>query len=161
MTYHAINQDKIVDYVLGLLDSAESQSLEQHATICADCRQAIAAERKLASQMRSTIAALPRPNHAHMMRLMPAAPQKRSFARLAHRWQHAAAVAAMLVMLIVGSFGINWSSTSPDAIASPVPAHVHITETATQNPTATATQDATPTTFALLTVTPIPVQSSR
>ena len=129
--------DKISDYVLGMLDSAEIPHLEKHARSCEQCRAAIAQERQLMQLVGGTLSAVPSPTHARLMRHMPAPPKARR--TLTHLWQRAATVVAMAVFLLVGGFAMR-PVGSTAVMASPAASLVALTATATTQPTSTPTQ---------------------
>lgn len=157
---HPTKSEIFADYVLGLLDSAESQSLEQHAATCDDCRSAIEAERRISQMMRSTVSALPRANQTRLNTLMPAFPkQPRQSSGIWLRWQNGLAVAAVFVAMMIGNISLNSGAVGNGVSSTPAPALVANTATATNAPTSTPTQLAQSTNTPL--VTPVPDFQSR
>ncbi len=141
--------DKISDYVLGMLDSADIPHLEKHAQCCETCRTAIAQERQLLAQISATFTVMPQPTHARLMRLMPAPPTARRTFNQA--WQRAVTVMAMAIFLLIGGFTLRPNGSTP-IIASPAPSMVALTATVT-----TAAPTSTPTQLAQgVFVTPVP-----
>lgn len=141
--------DKISDYVLGMLDSAEIPHIEKHAQICEACRAAITQERQLLAQIGATFAAVPQPSHARLMSRMPKPPTTRRSVQ--QTWQRAVSVMAMAVFLLIGGFTLRPVGSTP-VVASPAPSLVALTATATTHaPTSTPTQLAQG-----ITVTPVP-----
>ncbi len=128
--------DKISDYVLGIMDSAEILALEKHARACEQCRAAIVQERRLMAQIGATFAAVPQLSHVRLMHRMPA-PTRRA---ISHTWQRAATVMAMAVFLLIGGFSLRPLGSTP-VVASPAPSLVALTATVTTTaPTSTPTQ---------------------
>ena len=144
-------KDQVSDYVLGLLSSAEAARLERHARVCESCRAAVARERQLYSQIGATLAAVPEPTHARMMRLMPDPPTRRR--AVSRSWQRAVTALALAVFLLIGGFGLRPIGTAT-VTASPSASLVAATATATTiAPTSTPTQLAH-----IVTITPEPVK---
>ncbi len=156
---HDLYRKQLSDYVLGMLDSAEISALENHLLTCPDCRTALERERSIGSRVRGTLTAIPAPNHARMMRLMPPAPTAATRTAYGTPWQRAFAFVMAFVALITANIGMQFQDTFGPVTASPMPAYVLSTATATGAPTATATR------LAYTTATPIstpePVLNSR
>ncbi|MGB1251068.1 MAG: anti-sigma factor family protein [Candidatus Promineifilaceae bacterium] len=160
---HQPKQELIIDYVLGLLDSAETETLERHAASCSACRLAIQQERQIGQSVRSVFAAHPKPTHARLMQLKPAPITRRStIPQWALGLQRNLAVAMVIVILFMG-IGFQQMQHSWSAVASPMPTAYVMTSTATTQPTATHTQVALVPLQSTLTpeTTPVPEVHSR
>lgn len=152
---HPTKSEIFTDYVLGLLDSAETQALEQHAATCDDCRSAIESERRISHLMRSTVASLPRADKTRLNTLMPAIPgHNRQSRSIWMRWQNGLAVAAVLIAMMIGNISLNGTGNGSSVNSTPAPALIANTATATNAPTSTPTQLAQSTNTPL--VTPVP-----
>ncbi len=145
-----LDQTMLSDYMLDLLPVAERQAVEDHAAVCATCRSALQAERRLAHNVRHTVAALPQPDFGRLMALQPPISYRKTAVPAAWRGviarsgvlslygiQQAAVAFAMAIFLGVGLLGINGLGSGM-VEASPVPA-IAATTTVTQEPTAVAT----------------------
>lgn len=156
---HDLDSQRLSDYVLGLLDSAESSQVEIHLLTCEQCRAQVERERQLTQSLRNTVAALPMPTHARMMRMMPAAPTKPVGFSFGSAWQRTATIVVATATLIAANLGLQVNGNSGSPVASPVPAHMALTATFTEQPTATATRLAFTTSTPMM--TPVPVMNSR
>lgn len=157
---HPTKSEIFTDYVLGLLDSAETRALEQHAAICDDCRSAIESERRISQLMRSTVATLPRANQTRLNTLMPAIPgQTQRTSSIWLRWQNGLAVAAVFVAMLIGNISLSTNGGVDSVNSTPIPALIAQTATATNQPTSTPTQLAQSTNTPL--ATPVPAFNSR
>ena len=160
---HQPKHELIVDYVLGLLDSAEIETLERHAASCSACRLAIQQERQVGQLVRSALAATPQPTHARLMELKPGLPTKQP---AHHRWalglQRNLAMAMVVLVLFLG-IGFQQMQGGWGAVASPMPTAYALTSTATAEPTATQTQIALvhPSYTITPEITPVPEMHSR
>ncbi len=156
---HELYRKQLSDYVLGLLDSAENGALEQHLLTCSDCRNTVERERSISNRVRGTLTAMPTPSHAHLMKMMPSAPSAQPRPAFGAPWQRAFAFVAAFVALIAANVNMQFESTFNTVSASPMPAYVLSTATATGAPTATATRLAYTTATPIS--TPVPVMNSR
>ena len=168
---HQPKRELIVDYVLGLLDSAESATLEQHAANCPDCRAAIQQERQIGRAVHGALTAYPNPTHARLMQLKPAVPPRQPTwqtwligvqRNVQHSVQRNLAVAMVVIVLFLG-VGFQQMQGGWNAVASPIPTAYALTSTATTQPTATHTQIALAPQHATTTpeMTPVPQMHSQ
>lgn len=155
---HTLSSELIADYVLDLLSPVERQRVEGHLVGCADCREAVLAERQIGQFVRGTVAMATRPGSTNLTCLMPTPPTTRRFPAFSFaQWRPVLAV-CMLAVLFWG--GLNmWSNTNPAGWQEPATA---MAVTATQVPTMTAThtveeeQEAEPTISADGMLSPVP-----
>lgn len=143
-TKHILN--KVPDYVLDLLPSAERQQVERHIVVCADCRQAIRQERAFSQAVRSTLQTATQPPAGRLPRLMPAVPGRRAVSGRRSRfffnltsWQKQLAFLCLFTAVLLGSLGLHLSQ--PQRLwSAPSPTFLAVTATTTQEPTVTVAE---------------------
>ncbi|MBE2222049.1 MAG: zf-HC2 domain-containing protein [Anaerolineae bacterium] len=136
MNNHVTHQ--IPDYVLNLLPRLEQQAVEQHTAVCSHCQRTLQAEREVGQMVRFTLQTATQPANGRLAQFMPAVPshkQHKSFTMMG--WQRQLAVVTLLVVIVMGSFGM-WNGRSQNiwGVASP-------TATSTLDATATIAQQQT------------------
>ena len=138
MNNHVIHQ--IPDYVLNLLPRLERQAVEQHTAVCTHCQTALQAEREIGQIVRFTLQTATQPANGRLAHLMPAIPtQKQRWPQLMMGWQRQFAVVTLLVVILLGSFGV-WNGRSHNIWSVPSPTTLAATATSTQDATATIAQ---------------------
>lgn len=143
-TKHILN--KVPDYVLDLLPSAERQQVERHIVACAACRQAVRQERVFNQVVRSTLQTATQPPAGHLRRLMPAVPGRRAvsgrrsyfFLNLAG-WQKQLAFLCLFTAMLLGSLSLHLSE-SQRLWSAPSPTFLAVTATTTREPTVTVAE---------------------
>lgn len=142
-----MNQEHVLpsisDYVLDLLPGTERRRVELHAAECATCRQALNSERQLGDLVRRTVQAATETGYGRLPQLMPAIPSHRP-AKASH-WQppqRQLALAGLLLLLLIGTFGLRYGQTRR-AWQPPLPTAV--VSTATSTATATLAEMGTST----------------
>ncbi|MBK8933657.1 MAG: zf-HC2 domain-containing protein [Chloroflexi bacterium] len=144
-----MNQEHVLplisDYVLDLLPGSERRRVELHAAECAACRQALKSERQLGDLVRRTVQAATEPGYGRLPQLMPAIPSRRP-AKASHRQhpQRQLALAGLLLLLLIGTFGLRFGQTRR-AWQPPLPTAVVSTATITSTATATLAEMGTST----------------
>jgi anti-sigma factor RsiW len=141
MNNHVIHQ--LPDYVLNLLPKLERQAVEQHTAVCGQCQKALRAEREMGKMVRLTLQTATQPANGRLAQLMPPIPtQKRSWPQLMMGWQRQLAVVTLLVVILLGSFGV-WNGRSQNIWGVPSPTSLAATATSTKDATATIAQQTT------------------
>jgi anti-sigma factor RsiW len=135
-----INQ-QIPDYVLNLLPKMERQTVEQHTAVCGHCQTALQAEREMGQMVRLTLQTATQPANGRLAQLMPPIPKhKQRWSLMMMGWQRQLAVVTMLVVILMGSFGV-WNGRSQNIWGVPSP--TTLAATATTDATATIAQQTT------------------
>ncbi len=136
-------QHKTADYALGLLSPSERRRVERHTMACADCRQALRRETEIGQLVGDTLAIAAQPP-ANLRQFMPTIPQPGFWQRFkfALVWQRPLAPVALVVLLVLGSFGL-YSSEQRGPWLNPSPTFLAATATMTDEPTMTLTQTRT------------------
>lgn len=134
MNNHVTHQ--LPDYTLNLLPRMERQAVERHTAVCPQCRHALQSEREIGQMVRLTLQTATQPANGRLRQIMPPVPaRKQRGAAWSGRWQRQLALVGLLVMIVLGGFGLNgrthnnWGVPSPTSLAA--------TATSTQNATAT------------------------
>lgn len=133
MTHQEINQ-RLPDYVLGLLTPGQSDEVADHLAGCSECRQLVLSEREIGALVRSTLNVTTRPDTARLQRLMPPLPQQPRWGKISTNWANRLAPALVVLSIIVGSFLI----AAPES-KRPMSFFIGATATATSTNTPTAT----------------------
>ena len=132
---------QIPDYVLNLLPKMERQTVEQHTAVCGSCQTALQAEREMGQMVRLTLQTATQPTNGRLSQLMPPIPQqKQRWSLMMMGWQRQLAVVTMLVVILMGSFGV-WNGRSQNIWGVPSPTTQ--VATATRDATATIAQQQT------------------
>ncbi len=134
---------QIPDYVLNLLPKMERQTVEQHTAVCGHCQTALQAEREMGQMVRLTLQTATQPANGRLAQLMPPIPQqKQRWSLMMMGWQRQLAVVTMLVVILMGSFGV-WNGRSQNIWGVPSPTSLAATVTSTTDATATIAQQQT------------------
>jgi anti-sigma factor RsiW len=138
----------ISDYVLELLPGDESALVTAHLARCPECRRAMVAERQVGESVWSTLQATSDVDRARLRQSMPRPPFASGATRALLTWSPGLATAAILLLIVCGTFVLylsqrpgGWSSVPPAAISTAVIMTNTPTQTATREITATAVQD--------------------
>lgn len=132
--------DRIEGYVLGQLRQEESRVVTRHIAGCPECRRAVFRERQLAKMARETLAAVGLSTRERLTDLMPAVPAPRPVARSYFPWQKQLAAACIVLLVVLGSLGLqSWHRSTIWAVASPTAGSTVaiVTDTPTQIATLT------------------------
>jgi hypothetical protein len=112
--------ERITDYVLGLVSEDESREIARHLTHCRECQQALNQERQVGLAVREAIFQIPQPDNQQLGELMPPFPQKQTFPLFGLNWQPRFALVGFLLILILGTLSLQtqlrketWLGTSP------------------------------------------------
>ena len=127
----------ISDYVLDLLPGPERQLVEQHAAVCAECRQALQRESQVGVVVQRTLAAVAEAAPARLRQLRPALPARPGglpFWRFT--WPRQLAPLTLLLIVLLGSLSLHLFYRQP-AWSSPSPTFLAVTATMTDEPTTT------------------------
>jgi anti-sigma factor RsiW len=145
MMNHEHTLPLLSDYVLDLLPGGERRQVEQHAAECADCRQALQIERQVGGLVRATLQATTEPGYGRLAQLRPAIPHRHpaqpDFWR---QRQRQLALVGLLLFLLTGALGLRYGN-APQGWQPPLPTHVAITATTTNEATATLAEVLTST----------------
>lgn len=112
--------EKITDYVLGLVPENEKREIAVHITGCLECQQALSQERQISLAVRDALTQATYPDRQRLQELMPPIPQREAASLFGLNWQPRFAFVGLLLMLILGAVSLQtqlrqetWIGTSP------------------------------------------------
>lgn len=112
--------EKITDYVLGLVSENEKREIGLHLTGCLECQQALSQERQISLAVRDALTQASHPDRQRLQELMPPIPNREATSFFGLNWQPRLAFIGLLLMLILGAISLQtqmqqekWGGTSP------------------------------------------------
>lgn len=136
---HEEVEQKLQDYVLGLLPPATTEEMAHHVATCSACRRAVQEERAVGELVRSTLSCTARIDESRLRSLKPPMPWLARRQGIAAGWTARLAPALMLLLLLAGTF-VVLATDSERSMPLFIPATA--TTVSTHTPTATIAQQA-------------------
>ncbi|MEM7331752.1 MAG: zf-HC2 domain-containing protein [Chloroflexota bacterium] len=134
---------QLTDYALGLLNPAERKAVEDHASDCVSCQQALAEELQFTTLVQTTIQTATHVENGRLQKLMPTIPTKKQTIWQRPIWQRQLASICVLAILLFGGLGV-YQSNFGDTNGFIAPTSLSITATNTALPTETTVANEPP-----------------
>jgi len=98
---------KEVDYVLGLLPWYERRSIEQHISVCDQCRMAINREKSVGIVVKQTLMKAGTVNESWLRSQKPSFTRPNLLQRFFYRGQRQFLIAGFMIFLVIASLGLQ------------------------------------------------------